>query len=68
MSAEEGAKFKVVLTLKTGKTMWNQDVAKEFGIVSSQGRILQAASSPFLLSGGWKGKVVMPPISFSSGC
>lgn len=36
MSAEEGAKFKeLVITLKIDKTMWKQDGAKEFGIVSS---------------------------------
>lgn len=57
MSAEEGAKFKeVVTTLKIGKTTRKEDGAKEFGIVSSQERILQAASSPFLLSGSLRRK------------
>lgn len=56
MSAEEGAEYKELITLKIGKTMRREDGAKEFGIVSSQGRILQAASSPFLLGGSLKRK------------
>lgn len=56
MSAEEGAEYKELITLKIDKTMRKEDGAKEFGIVSSQGRILQAASSPFLLGGSLKRK------------
>jgi len=50
-TAEEGTKFKgVSITLKMGRTMQKQDGAKEFEIISSQGRSFQGASPPFLPS------------------
>ena len=50
-TAEEEAKLKGVgITLKMGRTMQKQDGAKEFGIISSQGRSFQGASPPFLPS------------------